>query len=233
MLPSSLLPRYSLIHQFIVKLGLQLFTTAKGGAHFSDARSSSAFQVFIDGWSRRPVACGGFCLEIGSGSGLVTETLATLIPKSFCFSSDVNILATAKTELLLRNSSLKNVDSILCDLFTAFRPSFQFDVIVFNPPYVPTDDDELQRALTEHDISAAWAGGKDGRQVIDRFLKALNNFLCETGVAYLTVLESNKITEVTQIAEGLGLRAHQVMKRRAGIETLYILRFRKREINDS
>ncbi|KAI0562698.1 methyltransferase [Gracilaria domingensis] len=110
---------------------------------------------------------------------------------------------------------------------------FQFDVIVFNPPYVPTDDDELQRALTKHDISASWAGGKDGREVIDRFLKSLNLFLSETGVAYLLLLEANKIVEVMQMAEGLGLSVYQLMKRRAGIETLYILRIKKRVNDDS
>lgn len=67
------------------------------------------------------------------------------------------------------------------------------DVILFNPPYVPTPQDEVGRTwgfhffssshlswahfchiliveLLESDIVASWAGGENGREVIDRAL---------------------------------------------------------------
>lgn len=37
---------------------------------------------------------------------------------------------------------------------------------VFNPPYVPTPDEEVLRS----GIAQAWAGGNRGRVVIDKFL---------------------------------------------------------------
>jgi len=40
------------------------------------------------------------------------------------------------------------------------------DVLIFNPPYVPTPDEELGTT----DIVASWAGGSDGRVIIDRFI---------------------------------------------------------------
>lgn len=39
-------------------------------------------------------------------------------------------------------------------------------VQVFNPPYVPTPDEEVLRT----GIAQAWAGGYRGRVIIDRFL---------------------------------------------------------------
>lgn len=41
-----------------------------------------------------------------------------------------------------------------------------FPLQVFNPPYVPTPNEELDRT----DIARAWAGGLNGRVVIDLFL---------------------------------------------------------------
>lgn len=44
------------------------------------------------------------------------------------------------------------------------------DILIFNPPYVPTNDDEVDDAQQGANIQGAWAGGKDGMQVTDVLL---------------------------------------------------------------
>lgn len=44
------------------------------------------------------------------------------------------------------------------------------DVLIFNPPYVPTDEEEALHAQDIPDIAGAWAGGPIGMQVTNRFL---------------------------------------------------------------
>lgn len=157
------------------------------------------------------------------GEGEVTQAVVALLP-THCHSlaTDINALAARKAGALLRSAA----DILTADLFTSFAPATVFDIVLFNPPYVPTDASELQRALTSRDISASWAGGPpNGRHIIDNFLRALPNFMSSTSIAYLVLVHENDPDDVHALAERLGLRAKIVLSRKAGLETLYIMRF--------
>ena len=53
------------------------------------------------------------------------------------------------------------VESNLCSALQQ-SDAGAIDIIIFNPPYVATEDTELADAQTKKGIEAAWAGGKDG-----------------------------------------------------------------------
>jgi len=111
------------------------------------------------------------------GSGVVSKFAADLYPSSHVFSTDVNPTAISSTRATM--DIVASASHLLfSDLFSAFfKPRPLFDVIIFNPPYVPTDADEYARSLRDRDISASWAGGNNGREVTDRFARqALKNF---------------------------------------------------------
>ena len=55
------------------------------------------------------------------------------------------------------------------------------------------------------DITAAWAGGKRGRQVIDRFLPQAAELLSHKGAFYLVVVQENRPQEILTAAAALGL----------------------------
>ncbi|KAK8833808.1 S-adenosylmethionine-dependent methyltransferase [Tritrichomonas musculus] len=125
-------------------------------------------------------------LEVGSGSGYVTayasRFLKSIGKNSIHFTTDININCCFKTlELCSENNVSVNP---VCDNF-ALSLRGPFDVIIFNPPYVETSPEELQKAKDNHDISASWAGGVDGAEVIYDFLnfwiqnpsKIASNFL--------------------------------------------------------
>ena len=42
-----------------------------------------------------------------------------------------------------------------------------------------------------HGIQASWAGGRKGREVIDRFLPQVRHLLSPNGVLYLVTIEEN------------------------------------------
>lgn len=45
-----------------------------------------------------------------------------------------------------------------------------FDVIIFNPPYVATESDELKHAQITKGIEASYAGGEHGVEVLRNFM---------------------------------------------------------------
>lgn len=72
-----------------------------------------------------------------------------------------------------------------------------FDVILFNPPYVPTSQEELDAATKKKDlITAAWCGGPRGRVVLDRFLRLLPTYLACPGRCYIVLIRENDVEDV-------------------------------------
>ncbi len=164
-------------------------------------------------------------LEIGSGSGLVVNFLASHLihsKQTLFFSTDINAkacLATQKTSESNRN----DVNIVNCDLVSPMLDKLanKIDVLVFNPPYVVTESEELG----SRSIEAAWAGGKDGRQVMDRLFPFIDLLLSPSGVFYLVCIKQNKIDEIEKWFVKLNFQMRIVLNRRAGIENLFILRF--------
>ena len=50
------------------------------------------------------------------------------------------------------------------------RLHHSIDILIFNPPYVPTESLEVLQAQGEMSISSSWAGGIDGMEVTNTFL---------------------------------------------------------------
>jgi len=93
---------------------------------------------------------------------------------------------------------LSSMEAINCDLATPLlsRLESSVDVLLFNPPYVPTDDEEVGCL----DISAAWAGGADGRRVIDRAVPQISQLLRpQTGTAYLVTVDDNRPAQLAHL----------------------------------
>jgi release factor glutamine methyltransferase len=80
-------------------------------------------------------------------------------------------LCTAATATLNKTP----LDPIRTDLLASLLPRLRHsvDVLVFNPPYVETNDDEVVYAQGEGrgGIEGAWAGGESGMVVTERVLE--------------------------------------------------------------
>ena len=171
-----------------------------------------------------------FVFEIGSGSGLVLNFLANHLRKNdqiLFYATDINYKSCVATEMTsIKNKNCINV--VNCDLIIPMieRLEKKVDILLFNPPYVVTESQELGSKT----LQAAWAGGNNGREVMDRLFPYINHLLSEDGVFYLVCIKQNRIEEIQKLFFEMKFKMEIVLNRKAGIETLFILRFNRIKI---
>lgn len=117
-------------------------------------------------------------LEIGVGSGIQLTTLLNLgINKKNIFGTDLNAEAVDKCVSL-------GFNCVLSDLFS--NVSKKFDLIIFNPPYLPEEKGEPE------DSKLITTGGKKGSELINRFLKESKEYLNKEGKIFLLISSLTK-----------------------------------------
>ena len=135
--------------------------------------------------------------------------------------TDVNPSAAAAAYGTLTLNAVPG-EVVLTDLVQALRPSIdgRVDVLVFNPPYVPTPSNEVGGSS----ISAAWAGGDRGREVLDRLLPYVHELLSPHGVFYLIAVDENDPDDIASRLAENGLTTSVLVERRDRNELLMVLK---------
>ena len=116
-------------------------------------------------------------LEIGCGTGLVSLFASLNSNSVTCVDIKKYALDCCSNNILLNKK--ENMKVIYSNLFSAFNDE-KFDLILFNTPYLPVEDNEL-----EDEYSLSWDGGKDGREVIDKFINKVGDYLTSNGTVQL------------------------------------------------
>ena len=75
-----------------------------------------------------------------------------------------------------------NVEVRRGDLFSVLKSDEQFDIVIFNPPYLPTISEERIGGTGWFDI--ATDGGADGLFLTKRFIGEVGKYLSKQGRAY-------------------------------------------------
>lgn len=171
------------------------------------------------------------CVEIGSGSGVIITAVAKSLQESACFAVDINPCACAVTKRTAKLNET-NLHVINMNLLNGFRPN-SVDILVFNPPYVVTTDEELLEDDGAYgdafnaNIKKSWAGGVDGRRIMDKVFDRLDCILTKNGIAYVLVIEENKPQEIIVKLKALKFNTAIVAERRIRGEHLFILKIQR------
>lgn len=116
-------------------------------------------------------------LDLCTGCGCVALALAKAFPNSRVIGSDIS---PAALDLARRNAQrlgISNISFVASDLFSAFTHQ-KFDLIVSNPPYVPTSaQHKMPRSVLEWEDPGALFAGHDGMLLINNIIARAPSFL--------------------------------------------------------
>jgi release factor glutamine methyltransferase len=147
-------------------------------------------------------------LEIGTGSGIV----------SFFLKGRAHVVATDISPDAARNARANGVEVVRADLYHGICGSF--DVVIFNPPYLPTASDEKLPSWLNH----AFDGGPTGREVIARFLEEAGSILPPCGRVLTVISSLTGIDEVIDMYRSHGFDVRKVSSMKVPFETLVVLK---------
>uniref|UniRef100_A0A1Q3FF60 peptide chain release factor N(5)-glutamine methyltransferase n=1 Tax=Culex tarsalis TaxID=7177 RepID=A0A1Q3FF60_CULTA len=153
-------------------------------------------------------------LEIGCGSGAITLSLLKQIPKATAIALDQSKLAC---ELTMENAKRYNFSEKLrifkhklVDKLPDELADHRFDMIVSNPPYVPSGQLlRLDPEVKVYEDLRALDGGPDGLTVIKTILSLASDHLADEGILWLEVDTSHPpliAAYLEEHGERLGLR---------------------------
>lgn len=159
------------------------------------------------------VVSGGRVLDVGTGCGIQAIVMAGSAPEVLACDIDMEAVKCAEYNAHLNKSDIEIFQG---DLFECM--SGKFDLIVFNPPYLPSDlsgtDDELKKC---------WDGGENGREVIERFIGGAVEFLKSEGRVQLLASSLSSIELVMQKFAETGLKPEITARKKYFFEELCVI----------
>lgn len=147
-------------------------------------------------------------IEIGCGSGLICRELASKV-KSIV-ATDISPHATSWVKS-------QGFEVVRADLFRGIEA--RFDLVIFNPPYLPTCEAERSSGW----LNAALDGGATGRDAIFAFLEQLGSHLSPGGRALLLISSLDGLEEIWEKARAEGLEVSLKATERCFFEQLHVL----------
>jgi len=148
----------------------------------------------------------GLVLDMGTGSGILAKEA-----EKYC---DKVIAVDIQEEVIAQLKKQKNNNKItykVSDLFSNIKE--KFDLIIFNPPYLPNDP-----ALKDLTLD----GGKQGYEIIEKFLKKARSHLKKDGKILLLFSSLTKKKKVEELINQNQFQYKEVAKKKLNFEELYV-----------
>lgn len=224
-----------------------------------DTLSSAAERAFLQRAFAQPGGAAPLVVEVGSGSGVVVGFVHAHARALFgtravlAAAVDASAFACSATAATARRAAADHaaahgvfLAAAAADLAAPWRDA-AVDVLVFNPPYVPTPEPPVAPGAHRRDLAPgaagaappsfaddsyllalAYAGGRDGMETTDRLLDELPRVLSPRGCAYVLLCARNRPDAVRARVEAFGPAWRTLVAgssgKTAGRESLQVVR---------
>ena len=153
-------------------------------------------------------------IDVGTGSGCISVTLALERPDLHVFAIDASVaaLAVAKRN---RDALGARVHFAASDVLESIDA--RFELVVSNPPYIAEEEiATLATEVRDHEPRMALTPGPRGTEVIDRIYAGARGAPVMMEIAY------GQTEAVRRVAESRGYRVDEVLRDLAGIERVVV-----------
>ncbi len=171
----------------------------------------------------------GLVLDMGTGSGILAFEAAK--HANFVIGADINPRAVSYANKELKKIGKENIIFVKSDLFDSLREKefavrngkivlvqrkkggLKFDVIFFNPPYLPKDGKYKEVSLD---------GGKEGHEIIEKFLGQARKYLKRDGKILLLFSSHTNKKRMNEIIKKNKFKFKQIDSKRLFFEELHL-----------
>jgi len=169
---------------------------------------------------------GDSVLDMGTGCGIIAILAAR--KAETVLAVDVNPHAARCAWVNGKLNGVSDRLSVVCgDLFKPIRGNLKFDLITFNPPYLPSDRRETVKPTERGWLSLAWSGGGTGRELIDRFIEEAPQHLRGGGRILLIQSDITDVGETVRRLKARSLKASVIAEEKVPFERIYLIEAEK------
>ncbi|TFG06000.1 MAG: methyltransferase domain-containing protein [Promethearchaeota archaeon] len=144
-------------------------------------------------------------LEIGTGTGIVSLVAGLIAEKVIALDISPKAVELARYNVIL--NELEDIIEVRHGhLFEPLEENERFNLIIFNPPYLPVEESGKLSGEAEW-LERAWNGGKSGRELIDPFIEQCTKYLMPRG--RLQMIQSS-LSDIRRTCDRLHTEGFQV-----------------------
>ena len=121
------------------------------------------------------------CLDLGTGTGAIALALASENSTWQIDAVDFNADAVQLAQRNAQNLNLEQVNVFLSDWFSQVEPHKKYNVIVSNPPYIDSEDENLSQGDVRFEPKSALVANEQGLADIKHIAELARTFLSTQG----------------------------------------------------
>lgn len=164
---------------------------------------------------------GGNFLDLGTGSGAICVSILKFVKNSRACAVDISEKALEVAKFNAKKFHVEDRVEFFCgNLFSPLKGKI-FNVIVSNPPYIPTNEIKTLQFEVQKEPRLALDGGDDGLKFYRQIISDAPRFLVKDGLLAVEI-GINQAAAVKTLMESVGLSNIEIFKDLAGIERVVV-----------